>query len=106
MKHHEIRHLFLILIVCFPHNFENKTDEGLWSFNEMMEMNLDFEVNPTKHYLPFGRINIFTKYMYIFSHILWAYYVTRKYKDQHTNIIFTLSDWVFYFLSKKNVRVI
>lgn len=91
--------------LVFPLREKNSTSD-VSKLQDYYEMNLDFEVNPTKHYLPFGRINIFTKYMYIFSHILWAYYVTRKYKDQHTNIIFTLSDWVFYFLSKKNVRVI
>ena len=44
--------------------------------------------------------------MYIISHILWAYYVTRKIENNESNIIFTLSDWVFYFLSRKNIRVI
>ena len=62
--------------LVFPLREKNSTSD-VSKLQDYYEMNLDFEVNPTKHYLPFGRINIFTKYMYIFSHILWAYYVTK-----------------------------
>ena len=57
--------------LVFPLREKNSTSD-VSKLQDYYEMNLDFEVNPTKHYLPFGRINIFTKYMYIFSHILWA----------------------------------
>ena len=59
-----------------------------------------FYVNNT---IALDKLKIFEKYMYIISHILWAYYVTRKIEKNESNIIFTLSDWVFYFLSRKNI---
>ena len=91
--------------LVFPLREKSATTDisKLQDFYEMFE---DFEIKPTKHYLPFGRIRVFEKYMYIISHILWSYYVSRKYSKNNTNIIFTLSDWVFYFLSRKNINVI
>jgi hypothetical protein len=91
--------------LIFPLREKNATT-SISELQDFYEMHLDFDINPTKHYLPFGRVKIFEKYMYIISHILWAYYVTRKIKKNETSIIFTLSDWVFYFLSRKNIRVI
>ena len=101
---HFVKNNFKVNLI-FPLREKNATT-NISVLQEFYEMYLDFEINPTKHYLPFGRIKIFEKYMYIISHILWAYYVTRKIKKNETNIIFTLSDWVFYFLSRKNVRVV
>ena len=101
---HFVKNNFKVNLI-FPLREKNQTTI-LSELQDFYEMYLDFEINPTKHYLPFGRIKIFEKYMYIISHILWAYYVTRKLKTNETNIIFTLSDWVFYFLSRKNARVV
>ena len=99
-----VRNDFDVKLV-FPLREKSATTDisKLQDFYEMYE---DFEIKPTKHYLPFGRIRVFEKYMYIISHILWSYYVSRKYSKNNTNIIFTLSDWVFYFLSRKNINVI
>ena len=101
---HLVKNSYKVDLV-FPLREKNATT-NISELQDFYEMYLDFEIKPTKHYLPFGRINIFKKYMYIISHILWAYYVSRKYKKENTNLIFTLSDWVFYFLSRKNIRVI
>ena len=48
--------------LVFPLREKNSTSD-VSKLQDYYEMNLDFEVNPTKHYLPFGRINIFTKYI-------------------------------------------
>ncbi len=69
------------------------------------EIEEDFQIVATKHYLPFGRTKFFKKYTYLFSHILWSYFISKKYKKNSNEIVFTLSDWVFYFLSKKNINV-
>ena len=101
---HFVKNNFKVNLI-FPLREKNATT-NISVLQEFYEMYLDFEINPTKHYLPFGRIKIFEKYMYIISHILWAYYVTRKIKKNEKNIIFTVSDWVFYFLSRRNVKVV
>ena len=59
-----------------------------------------------KHFLPFGKIKYFEKYLYLISHLLWAYFITRKYTLKEESYVFTRSDWIFYFLSKKNIPVV
>ena len=70
------------------------------------EIDEDFEIQATKHYLPFGRVRILKKYMYIFSHIIWSFYVSNKISREKDLYVFTLSDWVFYFLSRKGINVV
>ena len=99
-----VKNNFKVKLV-FPLREKNATTD-ISKLQEFYEMYEDFEIAATKHYLPFGRIRILEKYMFIFSHILWAFYVTRKYSKEKDITIFTLSDWVFYFLSKKNINVV
>ncbi len=66
----------------------------------------NFKVLPTKHFLPFGKIKYFPKFMYLFSHVIWSYLVSRTYTQKKYKNIFTLSDWVFYFLSRKRKNII
>ena len=60
----------------------------------------------TIHPLPFKRINFFEKYWYLISHFLWSYFTVRKFYSSKQELYFTRSEWVFYFLSKKNANVI
>ena len=101
---HFVKNNFKVKLV-FPLR-EKEATTNISKIQEFYEMYEDFEIAPTKHYLPFGRIKIFEKYVYIFSHILWALYVSIKYSNDKDSYIFTLSDWVFYFLSRKNINVI
>lgn len=66
----------------------------------------DFKIIPTKHYLPFDRIKILKKYLYIFSHFLWSFFISKKFENKKFERIFTLSDWVFYFMSRKKKKVV
>ena len=59
-----------------------------------------------KHNLPFGKIKIFEKYLFLISHYFWAKNICKKYKDSSTNFYFTRSDWVFYFISKYGHNII
>ena len=86
--------------LIFPLREQDATAD-LKKLQKHYEIDEDFKIFATKHYLPFGRIKLFEKYLYLLSHILWSYYISRKYKKNSTEIVFTLSDWVFYFLSKK-----
>ncbi|OUU49949.1 MAG: hypothetical protein CBC28_00020 [Flavobacteriaceae bacterium TMED68] len=60
----------------------------------------------TNHKLPFGKVKIFEKYLFLISHYLWAKKICKKYEGIDKNYYFTRSDWVFYFLSKYNKNVI
>lgn len=90
--------------LIFPLREKNATAD-LKTLQIHYEIDEDFKIHATKHYLPFGRIKLFNKYSYLLSHFLWSYFITRKYKKNSSEIVFTLSDWVFYFLSKKNIDV-
>ena len=90
--------------LIFPLREQDATTD-LKKLQKHYEIDEDFKILATRHYLPFGRIKLFEKYLYLISHILWSYYISRKYKKNSTEIVFTLSDWVFYFLSKKNINV-
>ena len=59
----------------------------------------------TIHPLPFKRINFFEKYWYLISHFLWSFFTVRKFYSSKQEFYFTRSEWVFYFLSKKNANV-
>ena len=57
------------------------------------------------HKLPFGKIFIFEKFLFLISHFLWSRKISKKFNNPDS-INFTRSDWIFYFLSKKNLHVI
>lgn len=59
-----------------------------------------------KHNYPFGKISFFNKFFFHVSHFLWSKSVFKKYKNQlKDSIIFTRSDWIFYFCSKHKFNV-
>ena len=61
----------------------------------------------TIHPLPFKKLQFMEKIMYIISHFLWSYFTVRKYvKLNRGSYFFTRSEWIFYFLSKHNEKVI
>jgi glycosyltransferase involved in cell wall biosynthesis len=66
----------------------------------------NLKIKGIKHNYPFGKINFLNKYSYLISHYLWAKQVTRDINlVDSKSIIFTRSDWIFYFLSKKGYSV-
>ena len=62
----------------------------------------------TEHKLPFGKFSYFEKYLFLFSHFLWSRKNAKKFieSEDYKKNFFTRSEWVFYFLSKKNLNVI
>ena len=91
--------------LIFPLREKNSTTD-INKLKNFYEIDEDFEIQATKHYLPFGRVRILEKYMYIFSHIIWSFYVSNKISREKDLYVFTLSDWVFYFLSRKGINVV
>ena len=92
--------------IIFPLRSKNSTDDinilkTHYGFNE------DLKFKGIDHNLPFGKIKIFEKYLYLFSHIIWSRKITKEYKktEYEKTIFFTRSDWIFYFLSNKELNV-
>ena len=68
----------------------------------------NFEVRGVKHFLPFGRVGKFKKTVFHVSHFIWSGWVVNKYFSQPKKgeVFFTRSEWILYFLSKKDCTVI
>ena len=60
-----VKNNFKVKLV-FPLREKNATT-NISELQEFYEMYEDFEIAATKHYLPFGRIRILEKYMFIFK---------------------------------------
>ena len=67
---------------------------------------VDIVFSGISHKLPFGKIRILEKYLFLMSHYLWAKKICKKYKSNDEYFYFTRSDWVFYFMSKYGHNVI
>ena len=67
----------------------------------------EFQITKLKHRLPFGKIKYFNKIAYHLSHYIWSKKTVKSTLGDSTSENFiTRSDWIFYFLSKKNKNVI
>jgi glycosyltransferase involved in cell wall biosynthesis len=101
-----IRHGAEVSLV-FPLREKTSTDnsEELKKFYSIKE---DFNIVGTKHNLPFGKINVLNRILFLYSHFLWSYLIVNKLvkEKSSTEFFFTRSDWVFFFLSRKNRKVV
>lgn len=91
--------------LIYPLRGKNSTS-SLSEIKKYYQFDEEIKLTPKKHFLPFGKTKYFEKYLYLISHLLWAYFITRKYRIKQESYVFTRSDWVFYFLSKKNIPVV
>tara|TARA_B100000945_G_scaffold318796_1_gene324422 strand:+ start:1244 stop:2362 length:1119 start_codon:yes stop_codon:yes gene_type:complete len=93
--------------LIFP--LREKSSKGdISSLQNHYDFKESFEVIGTKHYLPFGKIKFGEKVWFLISHFLWSFFIsskTEKYSDNFT-VYFTRSEWIFYFLSLKNKKVV
>ncbi len=90
--------------LTFPLRERNSTSDKntLKNFYPISE---ELKVEGETHNLPFGKIDVFEKYLFTISHFLWSWRISKKFKDSKS-INYTRSDWIFYFLSKRNLNVI
>ncbi len=74
---------------------------------EFYSIKENFTVVGSKHNLPFGKINIFNRVLFLYSHLVWSYSITNKLTKEipSSESFLTRSDWVFFFLSRKNRKV-
>ena len=91
--------------LIYPLREKNST-RSVSELKKYYQFDEEIKLMPKEHFLPFGKIKYFEKYFYLISHLLWAYFITRKYTIKQESYVFTRSDWVFYFLSKKNIPVV
>ena len=84
----------------------NADIEIIKSHYEMKEDS--FKVIGLPYNYKFENKKFFKKINYVFKHILWSYKtveeVTKKFKKP--DIFFTRSEWIFYFISRKNLKVV
>ena len=91
----------------FPLREKNSSDD-LKTIQKYYLLNQEITVNGLAHPYPFGKINFFNKTLFHISHYLWAKSTAKKFNDdKYKNDFFlTRSDWILYFLAKKNYKVI
>ena len=58
---------------------EKESSDNLSEIQNFYQINESFEVFGLKHNLPHGRVNIFKKYAFQFSHYVWARKTIKKY---------------------------
>ena len=91
----------------FPLREKNSSD-NIKVLQNKYKIEEDFFVQGVKHYLPFGRIRFLEKVSFHFSHLIWSFILVNKYFKNRSkeDIFFTRSEWLMYFLSKKESLVI
>lgn len=79
-----------------------KDIQSFYSFNDK------FLIRGIKHYLPFGKIRFFNKISFHISHFLWSLWVVLFVlrKEENPEYYLTRSDWILFFLSLQNKKVI
>lgn len=88
---------------------EKQSTSNLSKIQEFYNFTEDIKIVGTKHPLPFGKIKIFKRVSFLVSHFIWSYMTVKKLLKSGTaknEYFFTRSDWVFYFLSKKQCKVV
>tara|TARA_B100001287_G_scaffold276665_1_gene288568 strand:- start:1936 stop:3084 length:1149 start_codon:yes stop_codon:yes gene_type:complete len=92
--------------LVFPDREKTSSDD-IQELKSYYNFDVDFKVKKLKHNLPFGKFKKFKKTSYHISHFIWAMKSVNQISNNISNIIFiTRSDWVLYFLAKKNLKVL
>ena len=91
----------------FPLREKNSSDD-LKTIQKYYLLNQEIDISGIKHPYPFGKIKYFNKLLFHISHYLWARSTTRKFNDDKYKHEFflTRSDWILFFLAKKNYKII
>jgi len=91
----------------FPLREKDSTDD-LKTIQKYYLLNEEIDINGIKHPYPFGKIKYFNKLLFHISHYLWAKSTTKKFNDEDykNDFFLTRSDWILFFLAKKNYKII
>ncbi len=91
--------------VIFPLREKDSSDNRS-KLESFYDINEEITFTGVGHRYPFGKIKYFEKFSFLISHFLWARKYVKKLADSNNHNFFTRSDWIFYFLSKKDKNVI
>ena len=87
-----------------------KIHETFYRFNldKFSGFKENLKVTGTEHKYPFGKIQMFEKMFFIFSHAAWSRKIVKRVnKVYDLNTLFiTRSEWVAYFLSKCKLNLV
>ena len=91
----------------FPLREKNSSDD-LKTIQKHYLLNQEIDISGIKHPYPFGKIQYFNKLLFHISHYLWARSTTRKFNDDKYkhDFFLTRSDWILFFLARKNYKII
>jgi len=87
---------------------EKTSSDNLDAYKKKYAVSEDITLRGIKHPYPFGKLKIFEPLLYHISHFLWARKVSKSYiyENEKDNFFMTRSDWILYFLAKKNLNII
>ncbi len=87
---------------------EKSSSDNIEKISEYYSVDKEFKVYGLRHNLPFGKISFFEPMWFHISHFLWSRKNVKNILKTSKNeeIYFTRSDWVLYFLAKKNKHVV
>ena len=85
---------------------EIESTDSIEKLKKFYEINENIKIKGMKHKYPFGKVKVFEGILFIVSQYFWSRKVVKNLNYSGDSIYFTRSDWIFYFLSKKNKRVI
>ena len=91
----------------FPLREKNSSDD-LKTIQKYYLLNQEIDISGIKHPYPFGKIKYFNKLLFHISHYLWARSTSKKFNDDKYihDFFLTRSDWILFFLGKKNYKII
>ena len=91
----------------FPLREKNSSKE-LENIQKKYNFNEIINIFGSSHPYPFGKLHFFNRFFYHLSHFLWARKTSKNFTDVQNkgDYFLTRSDWVLYFLSKKNLNII
>ena len=91
----------------FPLREKNSSDD-LKTIQKYYLLDQELDISGIKHPYLFGKIKYFNKSLFHISHYLWAKSTAKMFNDDKykNDFFFTRSDWILFFLSKKNYKII
>ncbi|MDB3866589.1 glycosyltransferase [Acidimicrobiia bacterium] len=92
--------------LIFPlRKHESSSNES--TLKKVYNYEVDIKIRGISHKFPFGKTSKFERLFFLMSHFLWSRQISRSImkKSEEGIIFFTRSEWVFYYLSKYDLKV-
>ena len=86
---------------------EKESDGSIYKLMDYYSISEIFNSIGVKHPYPHGKIKLFPALWFHISHFLWSRKIIKNINKKYDDVYFmTRSDWVAFFLAKKNKKVI